>query len=891
MTPQQQHPPKLPLRFFRWFCHPKILDYVEGDLMEVYERRIKESGKGKADLRFIVDVLLLFRPGIIKPIEGVRQIENYGMIKSYFKIAVRVLSKRKLYSFINVFGLSISMSCCLLIYLFIQDERHFDGFHVNKNLIFRIEDKKFNIDNPGAEDPYTRSASLPAGLKQVLLDEIPEVTHATRFNSGYSSVLRYGEKVFAERVTYVDRDFFTMFSFPLIAGNSQKIFMTKAEVVLTPSVARKYFGDEDPIGKTVLIGSSEPGLFTVTGIIEGPPANSSLDFSILLPQENRGNYQKLVTLWTDSNSPTFIQLAADADLKKFKRNLSALMQKYQADRLERWEKARKEASFPIPSDITMVSLDFTALPDMHLKKETEWYKVSDPIYSKILGGIGLLILVVSCINYISLALTMSSTRRKEVGVRKVVGVNQRQLLSQFVTESMMLISCSLIIGFTVVILVLPAFNEFTGRQIALEKPDLGGFIFAGFALALIGLIAGLYPVVVVSRFRPALVLKGSAPRVHAGITKPLVLLQFALSSSLIIAATVMNRQMQFVATKDLGYSQEAILVVGTQSGWNDEANKTVERFRTASRTERSIVSVSGTSSTFDGGTWSHDFPYQGEKITAFLYAVDPYYIETLGLELLHGRNFDASIASDTNAIIINEAMVRALGWTNPLDETLPWRKDVSDAPEKVIGVVKDYHYLPLNHKIDPVILSINKRKVGYYGVMHIRISVDDIPGAVATVEQVWKKIAPDKPFAYSFLDEKLAMQYKQYRQWTTLMSIATVLAIAISCLGLFGLSGINTVNRTKEIGIRKVLGAGLEDIFVLMNKQYIWMAVAAFALAAPICGYVMNQWLSTFQFRITLSWEIFGLSMMAGLCVTLLAVSYHTIKTALMDPSNTLRTE
>jgi putative ABC transport system permease protein len=325
------------------------------------------------------------------------------------------------------------------------------------------------------------------------------------------------------------------------------------------------------------------------------------------------------------------------------------------------------------------------------------------------------------------------------------------------------------------------------------------------------------------------------------------------------------------------------MVVGTQSGWNDEANKVVQRFRAASQTEQSILSVSGTSSTFDGGTWSYDFPYQGNKITAFLYAVDPYYIETLGLELLQGRNFDASVASDTNAIIINEAMVHALGWTNPLEETL--------LTERVIGVVKDYHYLPLNHAINPVILSINKKKVGYYGIMHIKVAADDIPAAVAAVERVWKKIAPDKPFEYSFLDEKLSIQYRQYRQWTDMMSIATVLAILISCLGLFGLSGINTVNRTKEIGIRKVLGATLKDIFLLMNREYIWIAAVAFAIAAPVCGYAMNQWLSTFKFRIVLGWEIFGISMMTGLLVTLLAVSYHTIKTALMDPSNTLRSE
>ena len=513
------------------------------------------------------------------------------------------------------------------------------------------------------------------------------------------------------------------------------------------------------------------------------------------------------------------------------------------------------------------------------------------MYSIILGGIGLLVLTISCINYISLALAISSTRRKEVGVRKVAGANLRQLFSQFVTESVLLIFCSLVVAAVLVVLILPKFNEFIGRQVAIEKTDIISFAFAGFSLALIGVVAALYPASLLSRFRPAVVLKGSAPRIQARVTRPLVVLQFALSSSLIIAAIVMNRQMHFVATKDLGFNKEAVLVMGTQSGWNDEANKMVQRFREASQTERNILAVSGTSSTFDGGTWSHDFTHNGGKITAFLYAVDPYYIQTLGLELLQGRNFDPSVASDTNAILVNEAMVRALGWANPLDETLQWRKEESGLADKIIGVVKDYHYLPLNHAIGPVILSMNKKKVGYYGTMHVKVSAGEIPDAVAAAERVWKKIAPDKPFSYFFLDDKIAEQYKSYQQWTDLMSIATVLAIIIACLGLFGLSGINAMNRTKEIGVRKVLGAGLQQIFVLMSKEYVWMGLIAFLISIPLCALAMNEWLSTFSFHIELSWQLFATGMFAGSVATLLAVSYHTIKTALMNPANTLRHE
>ncbi len=806
---------------------------------------------------------------------------------------MRVILRRKLYSFINVAGLSISIASCLLVALYIRDEKSFDRFHANKDLIYRMEEKKFDIDNPGAADPYIRSAWLQAGLKQALKDELPEVSHATRFNSGYSNTVRYNDKVFNENLTYVDKDFFGMFSFRMISGDKDRIFLTKEEVILTPAIAAKYFGDEDPVGKTILIGSDKQKPFIVTGIIESPPTNSSLDFTMLVPQENRSNYEKLLTLWTDTNSPTFIQLVSGTDLQKLEGNLTKLMRKYQGDRLDRWEKSRKAATFPISADITMLKLDFTPLPDIHLKNETEWYKVSDRIYSYILGGIGVLILVISCINYIALALTTSTSRHKEVGVRKVVGAQIAQLIRQFTVESMVLVFTSMMIGVALVLLVLPSFNEFTQRNMNIDRSDLGWFTGITVALAVVvGVAAGSYPALLLSRFRPAAVLKGKpASKVQFGVTRPLVVLQFTLSAFLIISAVVMNEQMKFIASKDLGYDKEQVLVMNTQSGWNEGANRMVERFRNAAQQHGDILSVAGVSGSFGHGTWRHDFKYNDEAKTAFLYAVDPHYIETLGLGLVAGRNFDTSIASDTNAIIVNEAMVRALQWKDPVGEQLKWRRDDAGWGDRVVGVVKDYHFLPLEHEIQPVILSMNKRKVGYYDRMLVKISGDDIPAALANVQATWKEVASDKPFNYAFLDEDVARQYGSYRQWTDVMKLASTLAVVIACLGLFGLSGINAINRTREIGIRKVMGAGLGSIFILLNKQYIVLGAIAFAIAVPGAWYGVDKWLSGFTYHVTVSWVLFATCMFGGLGIAVATASYHGIKAAMKNPAETLRHE
>lgn len=811
------------------------------------------------------------------------------MLKNYVRIAIRSLARHRLYGFINAFGLSTGIAFCVLIYLYIRDEQSFDQWHTNKDLLYRMEGKSYDTWRNQSADPYNTMAWLQTGLGPALKTDLSEVKYATRYNADYPGTLRYGDKVFTEKATYVDADFFTMFSFRILKGNPDKLFKSAAEVVMTEQVAHRYFGDEEPLGKTIEFENEGKKLFTVTAIIESPPANSSLTYDLLLPQENKPYYERGLTQWGNFNTPTFVMLQPGTDLAVFKHNLDQLAQKYFGDKMEKW---RKNATVPIPADAIMFEYLFTPLSDIHMKKAVSWRKVSDPTYSWILGGIALLILTIACVNYILLALTTSAARRTEVGIRKTVGAQQSQLISQFTIESLALALISMVFAMVLVVTFLPFFNDFTEKGIELNWSNVPMLVGVSFVITvLVGILAGGYPAFYLSRFRPALVLKGIQTRMNAGATRYLVVAQFTLSAILIICSVIMNRQMEYITTKDLGYDQDQLLVIQTQTGWNKEADKTVERFRARATQESFIAEVAGTTASFNKGISQYGYKIKDEQKAAYVYGVDAHYIPTLGLAMVEGRNFDPAIPSDTLGVIVNEALVKDMKWDHPLEEHLNWREDSLGLGSPVIGVVKDYHYLSLEENIEPMFLSMNKKDVGYLTAILVKLKAGELTGAVDKLKTLWKEVAPDRPFECSFVDEDVAAQYASYKRWTNLSVAATSFAIMISCLGLFGLAGINTLNRRKEIGVRKAMGAGSSSIVVMMSKPYLWMSFISFLLAAPASWYLMGQWLEGFKFRIALQWELFAWSVLAGLVLALLTVSYHTFRAAAVNPADTLRYE
>jgi putative ABC transport system permease protein len=882
--------PRWTLSFLHWFCPASLYEGIEGDLLESFESDVRQYGLRHARRRMVWNTLRFFRLEILLRNKFSPQLINTIMIGNYLKVASRNILKRKLYSFINAFGLSIGLAFCILIYLFISDEKSFDQFHANKERIYRLHATNFNEEaySKGEKDFFSSHAYLPAKLGEVVRDELAEVEHMSRFNSGHDVVMRVDDKIFKESVAFIDSGFFKMFSFRVIAGNSAKFLSASNELVITPEVATRYFGKEDPIGRDVSIeinGQQKP--FVIAGVIDKAPGNSSLDYNILISTEASPWYVRNREQWGAFSWPTFVQLRPRTDVMQFKTHLDTLMQKYMGARMKQWRERSK-----IPGQYKVAEFNFEPVTQIHFSK-ISWERTSDPKYSWILGGIALLIIVIACINYISLALTSSAARRVEVGVRKVVGALRSQLVYQFGLESLLLAFLSMVIGVGMAVLFLPAFNSFTGKSIQITTTNTFQLLGISVLISLsVGILAGSYPALFLSRFLPASVLKGKfTSKLSAGFTKPLVVFQFFISASLIICSVIMMRQMNFITAKDLGYNKEQVIAIETQSGWTEEADKAVDRFRNHLQGSNAVIGIAGTSSSFNQGWSRYGYRVKDENKSAYVYRVDTEYIPLMGLELVAGRNFDPNIISDSSAIIVNEALVKDMGWKNPLEENLNWREDSVGPGSRVIGVVKDYHFLSLEQSIEPLFLSLDKRNVGYLTTMLVKLAPNNIPENLETVKKAWIALFPDKPFAFTFVDEDVARQYASYKRWMNITALATGFAIVIACLGLFGLAGINALNRTKEIGIRKVMGAELKSIFFLLNRQYFVLAIIAFALAAPVSWYVMNKWLASFTFKIAMGWELFAVSMLIGLSIAIFTVSYHAIKAALINPAETLKYE
>ena len=883
-------PPKLPLSLLERFCPPRLLESIEGDLVEQFYLDAKTHGPSVAKRKFAWNVVRFFRLEILLRNRFTVKLINSIMVSNYFKVAVRNIQKRKLYSFINAFGLSIGIAFCMLIWLFIQDELSFDQFHENKDHLYRIDARSYNYwdKNLPDKDRWSLQAWQQMGLLSAIKDECPEVVAGTRFNRS-AAIMTYGDKVFTQDYYYVEPDFFKMFSFRLLKGEASSVLADKSNVVVTPEIAQKYFGDEDPIGKTIQLDIEGNKSFTVTGLIEAPPANSSLEFQILMRVENKPGFEKQLTKWGNFNTPCFVQLRADADTAAFRQKLAAVRDKYMGPTLERW---RKEGNAPPGIDI----IEYLASPltNIHLMKEVGWNKVSDIQYSYVLGGIAVLILLIACINYIALALTTSAARRTEVGVRKVVGAIRKQLMYQFGLESIVLSMISLVAGFGLVALFLPSFNQFTEKGISLNNTNLWQFGLMGFALALIvGIIAGSYPSIFLARFKPAAVLKGGfTTRLTASFARPLVVLQFAMSAFLIVSSVIMFRQMKFISTKDLGYDKDAVVVVPMQAGWNPKADIAYRQLRNELLQWPEVSDVAGTSISFNDGYNRWGYKINDINYNAYVYAVDQNYIPTLGMTLVSGRNFDPAIPTDSNALVVNEALMKDMGWKEFTDDLyINWLEDSTSRGSKVIGVVKDYNFRSLEAPVEPMFLSMNLKQAGHMDNAIIKLTTQDMPSVVSRLENTWRRLFPDKPFQYSFLDENVAKQYSRYEKRMSIMGISTAFAILISCLGLFGLAGINAVNRTKEVGIRKVMGADMKNIFVLLNRQYIWLSLIAFAIAMPFSWWIMNKWLADFEFRVPMGWELFAVSVVAGLIVAMITVSYHAIRVSLINPADTLKYE
>ena len=885
---EQSNSPKAPewvQRFVEWFCPDELVESILGDLLEEFDHYAQRMSARKARRRFFWKSLLFFRPYILMR-NKIAMKNPTLLLSNYTKIAWRNILKRKMYAFLNAFGLSIGIAISILIYLFIIDEYRFDRFHTKSEQIFRLNERSYDSDlaqNPEAESPYRESAYLPLGIGSVIKDEIPAVRHATRFVPIENVSVGYGTNIFKENGAFVDADFFQMFDFQFIKGSANQLFLSPLEIVLTSETAKKYFGEEDPIGKTLKIEGSYD--FTVMGIIENPPAYSSLNFSMLAPIQAHPKYQESLESWGNFSFPTFVELNSEASLSGFKNNLNTLVNKYLGDRMERWRERYK-----IPKNDTVFEITFTSLQDIHHNYKIEWYKATNPQTIFILGGVALLILVIACINYVSLATMLSAQRNREVGVRKVLGASKKGLIGQFWVEAMMTTAIAAVFGLGLAYFFTDRFNDFTGKNLSLfDVNPLYIFLFIVILIFIIGTFSGLYPAIIASRFNPIRTLRiGLAASVSSAFSKPLVVLQFSLSAFLIISAIVMVQQMNYITHKELGFDQSQIVVLKWYEQSNIEGNSIIERIRQATASSRHISSVTGAGDSFARSRSRYGYRYQGEQHHSHVFVVDPYYLPTLSIKLKEGRNF-RNTPADAQSVIVNEALLRDIQMTDPIGKRLTWTND--SLGYEIIGVVEDYYFLSLEEEVQPMLLTINQAETVPLSYALVKVDGQHIPEAIADLKSVWRTLAPDKPFDYSFLDEDIAVQYESYQRWMRMMLLSAGIAILIACLGLFGLAGITTLNKTKEIGIRKIFGANAAVIFIMLNKRYLILASIAYLLAIPFSIYVIQKWLSNFHYAIDINWWwLVAILILLNLIATI-AVGYHSINAARMNPVKSLKYE
>jgi putative ABC transport system permease protein len=818
------------------------------------------------------------------------------MLKNYIKIAFRNLRKQKLYSLINIIGLAVGIACAIIIFLFIQDEFSFDSFHEDADKIFRVEQITYQQPKETIEpgpffdtrlpDGMQKSPWLPLSMGETISGIIPEIANYTRGDIN-NFVVRSEEKAFDEEILLADSTFFSVFSSGLISGSPDGVLRDPSYVVLTPAIAEKYFGDSNPVGKSLFIRiQDQERQFTVSGVAETPPQNSSIPFSMVMRIENRSFYNENLARWNSFNTPLFVKLHAEDDRQEFVRKLNEFADERFADSY-----ARTRERLGLPDDATVAEFTATPLTDIHLDASVEWINVSNPLYSYILGAIAVLILIIACINYVTLALARLSGRAKEVGIRKTSGANRNQVAIQFWGETQLLILYSMIIGVGLTEFALPYFNELSGKNLAINPMDNAGILAAIFGVAVLtGLIAGSYPALILSGFNPVTSLKGgSSFRFRPRLTKGLITVQYSISIFLIISSIVMFKQLDYVSSKELGYEEDQVVFVSTYTGWNEQGTGLMERYRSELSGIPGVKSVSGMAPAFTTGSNRYGFRVNDEEKASYIYYVDHQIVQTLGFELISGRNFSPDRPSDiTESIIVNEALAESMGWENPIGEQLPWK--TRDNPSTVIGVVRDFHFQAMEVDIAPMLFHMDP---GHGGIAEIAIKIEDgmIAQTIPRLESVWAEVAPFTPFNFWFLDDAVARQYDEYRQWMKIMGISTLMAILIASMGLFGLSGITAVNKTKEIGIRKVLGAGIGQIMLLLNRDVIRLIMISLMIATPLSWFIMEQWLQDFAYRIPINGRIFVISGIATILISIVTVSYYSIKAAFANPAESLRSE
>lgn len=813
------------------------------------------------------------------------------MLRNFIKIAWRNLVRNRTFSIINIVGLSFSVAFCLLLFFYIRKEQSFDSFSEYKERIFRFEttntwggsDVKpashlFGFLTKDNDVEY--SLTTPLIIGRDMKQNFPEVKRFTRFVDYDNQLVRINKQIYKVKDNiYADDNFFRTFAFRILKGNPEALKASLKNVVISANTAKKYFGNEDPIGKTIEMAGDSLHLFTVAAVAENAPDNSSIQYDIVLPLQTDPEYESNISeRFNHSSHLLFVELNEGVSVGAFTYKLNTWAKTYFIPEVRKYLK---------DYDFTQYKWYLRPLAECHYNISGPWGHYTDAKNIYQLACLVIIILLIASLNYVLLVISNAAARSQEVGVRKVMGANRRSIIMQFWVETQIIVLISVMIGLVLSMVLLPLFNSILGSDLRAKditwKDIIPGVLFL---CIILGILAGYYPALIISRMKPVTILKSFRTfKINPNFSKVLVVLQYTASVVLMMSAFIINRQMLYISNKDLGFDKEQVLVVNNPT-WDREFTKHIrEQLQHFAGTQPFITGFSGMSGSLSGTNNMNGFILDGQQKWRKQITVDYDFFDLLGIPFVQGRPFSRAISSDTSrkplSVIVNETLFKMLGKKAKLgvyNEVLN---------RTIIGVVKDYHFESLSNKIEPEEHELTR---DFEMAFLFKIKPGYTPRAISSISNEWKKIT-DYPLEYSFLDERISKMYEADNRWQKTIQSSCFFAILIACMGLFGLSAINAINRTKEIGIRKVLGASVKDIAATLSSGFVVMIAIAIIVATPLTYWIMCKWLEDFAYRIDIKWWMFAAAGGIAFVIALATTSFQTIRAAVVNPINSLRTE
>jgi putative ABC transport system permease protein len=798
------------------------------------------------------------------------------MFKNYFKTAIRNLLHNKVYSFINIAGLGLGLACAMLITLYVNDELSYDRFHKNVGNIYRLDKQQTNEDGSLHFGSYTGYFPGPR-----FAANIPEIESFVRFDPSVADI-KAGSNIQLESISLVDPNFFSVFNFPLSSGNAKTVLTQPNSVVITENIAKKYYGNSNPVGKIMLIKSD--GTFMphmITGVAKNYPQNSSIRFDIVLPLKVSAADEGNNSNWFNSFLSTFVVLAPNASIKAVKDKMDKV---FKADASEAINEIRTKYGI---ADIKM-SYALEPLTAIHLggmvpDADEILSNRSNPTFSYILSAIAIFILLIACINFINLTVARSVKRAREIGIRKVIGSTRKQLMVQFLSESFTLCLVAFSLAIVIVTAALPVFNQLSNKALAFSYLYHADLIIDYITLFIItGLLAGFYPAAVLSNYNPVKTLYGRFSLSGKNyLQKSLVVFQFTLASFLIIGTVAIFLQFNYLTTQSLGYDDSNLITVNKSGLTHNEA----ALFKQLLMKNPDIIGVAPKNPDFSNNTVKVG---SDKSVNVVIETLDASYLPLLKVPISLGRNFSADHPSDsTSAVLVNETFVKTAGWQQPLNQQITSFEN--GQTYSVAGVVKDYHFKPLTEQITPQIFTMDPTK--NYGTVYIKIKPGTETSSLQYIAKTFKDLFPLSPFAYNFKQEQNQESYAAESKWKQIILFSAILTIFISCIGLFGLTVLSAEKRTKEIGIRKVLGASVSSIISILSTNFLKLILISLMISMPLAWIVANKWLQNYPYRITLSWWLFASAGLLVILIALFTISFQSIKAAIANPVKSLRME